>query len=195
MRSAWRGPCANGITPSRMKSCRPMEVAMNSIAQQARPKLKTHREYRRPQFRTNRIGSPSTPGSSAMRVTLALWRGFTRTRSGNGSTLRRVTTHALAGPHRSSRPWRGRLRRRPSRGEVKPVPAGAAAGHPATAEVGVATLRAGGTAADAAVAATLASCVAESILTGIGGGGVATYYDAASRQGTCLDLFCAIPGL
>ena len=43
MRSAWRGPCANGMTPSRMKSCRPMLAAMNSMAQQARPKLKTQR--------------------------------------------------------------------------------------------------------------------------------------------------------
>ena len=42
-RSAWRGPCANGITPSRMKSCLAAEAAMNSIEQQARPKLKTHR--------------------------------------------------------------------------------------------------------------------------------------------------------
>src|ERR671936_898179 len=71
IRSACRGPCANGITPSRMKSCRPIDVAMNSMAQQASPKLKTHSEYRRPQFRTNRMGSPSTPGSSAMRATLA----------------------------------------------------------------------------------------------------------------------------
>ena len=44
MRSACRGPCANGITPSRMKSCRAIEVAMNSIAQQASPKLNTQSE-------------------------------------------------------------------------------------------------------------------------------------------------------
>src|SRR3954471_4163150 len=50
MRSACRGPGANGITPSRMKSCRAIEVAMNSMAQQASPKLNTHREYLRPQF-------------------------------------------------------------------------------------------------------------------------------------------------
>lgn len=43
MRSACRGPGANGITPSRMKSCRAMDAAMNSMAQQARPKLKTQR--------------------------------------------------------------------------------------------------------------------------------------------------------
>jgi hypothetical protein len=43
MRSACRGPFANGMTPSRMKSCRDMLAAMNSIAQQARPKLNTQR--------------------------------------------------------------------------------------------------------------------------------------------------------
>src|ERR671934_811045 len=47
-RSAWRGPCANGITPSRMKSCLGVETAMNSMAQQASPKFMTQREYRRP---------------------------------------------------------------------------------------------------------------------------------------------------
>src|SRR4051812_43485257 len=56
IRSACRGPGAKGITPSRMKSCRDIEVAMNSIAQQARPKLNTQREYLRPQLRTNLIG-------------------------------------------------------------------------------------------------------------------------------------------
>lgn len=44
IRSAWRGPLANGITPRRMKSWRAMLAAMNSIAQQARPKLKTQSE-------------------------------------------------------------------------------------------------------------------------------------------------------
>ena len=73
--------------------------------------------------------------------------------------------------------------------------AGVAAGHPATAEVGLRILAAGGSAADAAVAAMLACCVAESILTGIGGGGFATYYDAATGTVTCLDFFCSVPGL
>ncbi len=44
IRSAWRGPGAKGITPRRMKSWRAIDAAMNSIAQQARPKLKTQRE-------------------------------------------------------------------------------------------------------------------------------------------------------
>lgn len=75
------------------------------------------------------------------------------------------------------------------------MPAGVAAGHPATAEVGLRILAAGGSAADAAVAAMLTSCVAETIMTGLGGGGFATYYDAATRTVTCLDFFCAVPGL
>lgn len=75
------------------------------------------------------------------------------------------------------------------------MPAGIAAGHPATVEVGLRTLAGGGSAADAAIAAMLACCVGESVLTGIGGGGFATYFDAASGSVTCLDFFCARPGL
>jgi gamma-glutamyltranspeptidase / glutathione hydrolase len=73
--------------------------------------------------------------------------------------------------------------------------AGIAAGHPATAQLGLDVLAAGGSAADAAVAAVLGSCVSESIYTGINGGGFATYYDAATRTVTGLDFFCTIPGL
>jgi gamma-glutamyltranspeptidase/glutathione hydrolase len=74
------------------------------------------------------------------------------------------------------------------------VAAGVAASHPVTAEVGVQTLRAGGTAADAAVAAVLTCCVAETIYTGLGGGGFATYFEAATGEVTCLDFFTAVPG-
>src|SRR5204863_4233295 len=56
IRSACRGPWAMGITPSRMKSCFDVEVAMSSMAQQARPKFITHSEYFRPQFRMNLTG-------------------------------------------------------------------------------------------------------------------------------------------
>ncbi|GAA4904491.1 gamma-glutamyltranspeptidase/glutathione hydrolase [Stackebrandtia albiflava] len=73
--------------------------------------------------------------------------------------------------------------------------AGVAAGHPATVEAGVAVLADGGTAADAAIAAVLTSCVAETVMTGLGGGGFATYYDAKSRQVSCLDFFVSTPGL
>ena len=70
-----------------------------------------------------------------------------------------------------------------------------AAGHPATVEVGAAILGEGGTAADAAVAAALASCVAETVMTGLLGGGHAIYYDVASGRAENLDCFVAIPGL
>jgi gamma-glutamyltranspeptidase/glutathione hydrolase len=74
------------------------------------------------------------------------------------------------------------------------VAAGVAASHPATAEAGLRILRAGGTAADAAVAAVLATCVAETIYTGLGGGGFATYFEAATGAVTCLDFFVSVPG-
>jgi len=70
---------------------------------------------------------------------------------------------------------------------------GIAAGNPATAAAGAEILANGGNAADAAVAATLASCVAESIMTGLLGGGHAVYWDAGSRRAWNLDCFCAIP--
>jgi gamma-glutamyltranspeptidase/glutathione hydrolase len=73
--------------------------------------------------------------------------------------------------------------------------AGVAAGHPATAEAGVEILADGGSAADAAVAACLASCVAETVMTGLLGGGHAIYLDAAAGGVENLDCFVAVPGL
>jgi gamma-glutamyltranspeptidase/glutathione hydrolase len=73
------------------------------------------------------------------------------------------------------------------------VIAGVAAGHPATADAGVEILRDGGSAADAAVAASLASCVAETVMTGLLGGGHAIHWDAATRTAENLDGFCAVP--
>jgi gamma-glutamyltranspeptidase/glutathione hydrolase len=70
-----------------------------------------------------------------------------------------------------------------------------AAGHPATAEAGAEILRDGGSAADAAVAACLASCVAETVMTGLLGGGHAIHYDAAAGTAANLDFFVALPGL
>ena len=68
-----------------------------------------------------------------------------------------------------------------------------AAGHPATVDAGVEILEEGGNAADAAVAASLASCVAETVMTGLlGGGHAAVYWDGEVRM---LDFFCAVPGL
>ena len=70
-----------------------------------------------------------------------------------------------------------------------------AAGHPATTAAGVEILLDGGTAADAAVAAALASCVAETVMTGLLGGGHAIYWDAGSGTARNLDCFVAMPGL
>ncbi len=71
-----------------------------------------------------------------------------------------------------------------------------AAGHPATTAAGVEILEEGGTAADAAVAATLASCVAETVMTGFLGGGHAIYWDGSRRRvARNLDCFVAVPGL
>jgi len=53
----------------------------------------------------------------------------------------------------------------------------------------------GGSAADAAVAASLASCVAETVMTGLLGGGHAIYFDAASGVARNLDCFVTVPGL
>ena len=68
-----------------------------------------------------------------------------------------------------------------------------AAGHPATTAAGLEILEAGGTAADAAVGACLASCVAETVMTGLLGGGHGIYSDAASGVVRNLDCFCAVP--
>jgi gamma-glutamyltranspeptidase/glutathione hydrolase len=75
------------------------------------------------------------------------------------------------------------------------VTAAIAAGHPATVAAGLEILEADGSAADAAVAAALASCVAETVMTGFLGGGHAIYYDAARGQAENLDCFVAVPGL
>jgi gamma-glutamyltranspeptidase/glutathione hydrolase len=75
------------------------------------------------------------------------------------------------------------------------LPAGVAAGHPATAAAGLEILAAGGNAFDAAVAASLASCVGETVMTGLLGGGHAIVWDAATATARNLDFFCAVPGL
>jgi gamma-glutamyltranspeptidase / glutathione hydrolase len=71
--------------------------------------------------------------------------------------------------------------------------AAVAAGHPATVDAGLEILQEGGNAADAAVAASLASCVAETVMTGLlGGGHGAVSWDGEVRM---LDFFVAVPGL
>ena len=71
--------------------------------------------------------------------------------------------------------------------------AAVAAGHPATAAVGLELLETGGSASDAAVGASLASCVAETVMTGFLGGGHAIYWDARTGRARNLDCFCAVP--
>lgn len=83
---------------------------------------------------------------------------------------------------------------RPRLADVFPTP-GIAAGHPETAEAGFEILADGGSAADAAVAATLASCVAETVMTGILGGGHAIYFDSTTGRVELLDCFVTVPGL
>jgi gamma-glutamyltranspeptidase/glutathione hydrolase len=66
-----------------------------------------------------------------------------------------------------------------------------AAGHPATVAAGIEILAEGGSAADAAVAACLASCVAETVMTGLLGGGHALYWDGGRAWN--LDCFVDVP--
>ena len=73
------------------------------------------------------------------------------------------------------------------------MPPGVAAGHPATAEAGLRILEEGGSAADAAVAASLASCVAETVMTGLAGGGHAIWFDGKTGETRLLDFFVTVP--
>jgi len=70
-----------------------------------------------------------------------------------------------------------------------------ACGHPLTAEAGTWMLKAGGNAIDAAVAAAFASCVVESILTGLWGGGFALVHVAKPKKDLLFDFFVNMPGL
>jgi gamma-glutamyltranspeptidase / glutathione hydrolase len=69
--------------------------------------------------------------------------------------------------------------------------AGVAAGHPATAAVGADILADGGTAADAVVAMALASCVAETVMSGLLAGCHAIAFDGSRVVN--LDGFAAVP--
>jgi gamma-glutamyltranspeptidase / glutathione hydrolase len=68
---------------------------------------------------------------------------------------------------------------------------GVAAGHPATAEIGLEILVEGGSAADAVVAMSLASCVAETVMSGLLAGCHAIVFDGSRVFN--LDGFAAMP--
>ncbi len=70
-----------------------------------------------------------------------------------------------------------------------------AAGHPLTAEVGARVLAEGGNAVDACIAASFASWVTESPLTGPAGGGFMLVHNAADGSNRLLDFFVSAPGL
>src|SRR5215204_4465699 len=69
-----------------------------------------------------------------------------------------------------------------------------AAGHRLTAEAGARLLEDGGNAVDACLAAALVSVVAESPLTGPGGGGFLLVHDAREGRSRLLDFFVTVPG-
>jgi gamma-glutamyltranspeptidase/glutathione hydrolase len=71
------------------------------------------------------------------------------------------------------------------------LPSGVAAGHPATVAAGIEILEDGGSAADAAIAASLASCVSETVMTGLLGGAHAIHWDG--REARNLDCFVDVP--
>ena len=68
-----------------------------------------------------------------------------------------------------------------------------AAGHPLSAAAGTRAYELGGNAVDAAVAAMLVSFVAESLLTGLGAGGLMTIAEPDGKA-VCLDFFVEAPG-
>jgi gamma-glutamyltranspeptidase / glutathione hydrolase len=69
-----------------------------------------------------------------------------------------------------------------------------AAGHPLTAEAGARMLAEGGNAVDACLAAAFVSWVAESPLTGPGGGGFLLVHRARDGRSRMLDFFVTVPG-
>jgi gamma-glutamyltranspeptidase/glutathione hydrolase len=70
-----------------------------------------------------------------------------------------------------------------------------AAGHPLTADAGARVLAEGGNAVDACIGAAFASWVAESPLTGPGGGGFMLVHRARDSSTRVLDFFVTLPGL
>src|ERR671931_330305 len=119
-----------------------------------------------------------------------------RSRSRRRRRGRRTTSPNRAHAQVAPAPWRSHRQLSGTSGVKKrPVDAAVAAGHPATTAAGVEILEDGGSAADAAVAASLASCVAETVMTGLLGGGHGIYWDAQRKRARNLDCFVAVPGL
>ncbi len=73
-----------------------------------------------------------------------------------------------------------------------PIRGAVAAGHPATVDAAVQALRAGGNAFDAVVAAQWCACVAEPVLTSLGGGGFLLAHRAGGGTGV-YDCFAQTP--
>ena len=69
------------------------------------------------------------------------------------------------------------------------------AGHPQAAEAGLAVLKAGGNAIDAAIATSLALGVAEPYASGLGGKLMLLYYEAASGQIYVVEAMDAAPSI
>lgn len=78
------------------------------------------------------------------------------------------------------------------RSKERKVKGAIAAGHPKTAEAGRLILAAGGNAFDAAVAASLAACVVEPMLTSLGGGGFLLAHPAQGSP-VLFDFFTQTP--
>ena len=73
-------------------------------------------------------------------------------------------------------------------------PGAVASGHPGTTAAAIQILEAGGNAMDALVAAALAAGICEPLLTGFGGGGIATIRDASTGEIQVVDCFSRFPG-
>ena len=102
-----------------------------------------------------------------------------------------------ASPTRSSRRASSATSRRPSAvpgATLCRMKGAVAAGHPLTAQAGARILAEGGNAVDACIAAAFVSWVAESPLTGPGGGGFMLVHSARDGRDRLLDFFVAVPG-
>jgi gamma-glutamyltranspeptidase/glutathione hydrolase len=65
--------------------------------------------------------------------------------------------------------------------------------HPLVSDSAIAILESGGSAADAAVTALLVAGVVQPVSSGLGGGGMALYWDATKRAATLLDFSVTAP--